>query len=79
MIMSNLTVGKLRKALEGVPDDLEIELWSDSGVDQCEYDDCEVVIEDAYRHQYKLPNGETFEDGSDEEDYFVIYANWRDE
>ena len=38
MIMSKLTVGKLRKALEGVPDDLEIELWSDSGVDQCEYD-----------------------------------------
>ena len=79
MIMSKLTVGKLRKALEGVPDDLEIELWSDSGVDQCEYDDCEVVIEDAYRHQYKLHNGETFEDGSDEEDCFVIYANWRDE
>jgi len=78
MIMSKLTVGKLRKALEGVPDDLEIELWSDSGVDQCEYDDCEVVIEDAYRHQYKLSNGETFEDGSDEEDYFVIYANWID-
>ena len=79
MIMSKLTVGKLRKALEGIPDDLEIELWSDSGVDQCEYDDCEVVIEDAYRHQYKLHNGEIFEDGSDEEDCFVIYANWRDE
>ena len=79
LIMSKLKVGKLRIALEGVPDDLEIELWSDSGVDQCEYDDCEVVIEDAYRHQYKLHNGETFEDGSDEEDCFVIYANWRDE
>lgn len=26
MIMSNLTVGKLRKALEGVPDDLEIDI-----------------------------------------------------
>ena len=56
--MSKLTVGKLKKALEGVPDDLEIELQSDSSVDQCDYDDCEVVIEDAYRHQYKLPNGE---------------------
>lgn len=27
--MSKLTVGKLRKALENVPDELEIELWSD--------------------------------------------------
>lgn len=26
MIMSKLTVGKLRKALEGVPDDLEIDI-----------------------------------------------------
>lgn len=77
MIMSKLTVRELRKALEGVPDDLEIELWSDSGVDQCDYDDCEVVIENAYRHKYKLPNGGTFDDGSNEEDYFVIYANWR--
>lgn len=43
--MSKLTVGKLRKALENVPDELEIELWSDSGVDQWGYDDCEVVKE----------------------------------
>lgn len=28
--MSKLTVGKLRKALENVPDELEIELWSGS-------------------------------------------------
>ena len=74
--MSKLTVGKLRKALENVPDDLEIELWSDSGVDQCDDYDYEAVIEDAYRHKFKLPNGETFEDGSDEIDIFVIYANW---
>ena len=26
MIMSKLTVGKLRKALEGVPDDFEIDI-----------------------------------------------------
>lgn len=77
MAMSKLTVGKLRKVLEGVPDDLKIKLWSDSGVDQYEHDDCEVVIEDAYRNKYKLPNGETFDDGSGEENCFVIYANWR--
>lgn len=46
--MNKLTVGKLKKALENVSDDLEVELWSDSGVDQCEYDDI-VVIEDAYK------------------------------
>lgn len=33
--MNKLTVGKLKKALENVSDDLEVELWSDSGVDQC--------------------------------------------
>lgn len=29
-----LTVGELRKALEGVPDDLKVQLSSDTGVDQ---------------------------------------------
>ncbi len=28
-----LTVGELRKALEGVPDDLKVQLSSDTGVD----------------------------------------------
>ena len=76
--MEKLTVGKLKKALENVPDKLEVELWSDSGVDQSS-DDSEVVIEDAYRHQYILPDGQTFEDGTNRIDYFVIYANYRDE
>ena len=31
-----LTVGELRKALDGVPDDLEVRLSSDTGVDQGE-------------------------------------------
>ncbi len=31
-----LTVGELRKALEGVPDNLEVRLSSDSGVGQGE-------------------------------------------
>lgn len=52
-MIKKLTVGKLRKALENVPDDLEVELWSDSGVDQSD-DGSEVIIEDAYRHRYKL-------------------------
>lgn len=74
-----LTVGELRKALENVPDELEIELWSDSGVDQSD-DDSEVVIEDAYRHTFELPNGEVFDDtGENKVDYFVIYANYREE
>lgn len=72
----SLTVGKLKKALEGVPDDLEVQLSSDSGVDQ---GDGEVVVEDAYRVNYKLKDGKTFEDGTDEVDYFAIYANFRDE
>lgn len=71
-----LTVGKLKKALENVPDDLEVELWSDSGVDQ---GDSDVIIEDAYRHQHTLPQGQTYEDGTNSIDYFVIYANYDNE
>ena len=77
--MAKLTVGNLKKALENVPDELEVELWSDSGVDQCDYDDTEVIIEDAYRHTHNLKDGEQFEDGTNKVDYFVIYANYRNE
>lgn len=55
-----LTVKELREALENVPDELEIELWSDSGVDQCDYDDSEVVVEKAWSDENK----------------FIIYANF---
>ena len=55
-----LTVGKLKQALTNIPDDLKVELWSDSGVDQCDFDDYEVVIEDAYTNK----------------DSFIIYANY---
>lgn len=58
--MAKLTVKELKKALENVPDDLEVELWSDSGVDQCDDDDFDTVIEDAYVV----------------EDKFIIYANY---
>ncbi len=76
--MAKLTVGKLKKALENIPDDLVVELWSDSGVDQSD-DGSEVVVEDAFRHQHTLSEGQTYEDGTNSIDYFVIYANYRDE
>lgn len=60
--MKKLTVKELKKVLENVPDNLEVTIWSDSGVDQCEFDDdCEVVVEDAFVNK----------------DEFVIYANYR--
>ena len=67
-----LTVGELRKALEGVPDDLKVQLSSDSGVDQGMG---EIIIESASRVKYDLPEGKRFEDGSTGVDYFDIYAN----
>lgn len=70
-----LTVGKLKKALENVPDNLPVVLSSDSGVDQPQFGD-EIIIEDAYRHHYKLPNGQVFVDTKKSEvDEFWIYCN----
>lgn len=64
-----LTVGELRKALEGVPDELHIRLSSDTGVDQGHLDG-EVIVEKARRVKYQI---------SDEIiDYFEIYANERE-
>ena len=60
--MKRLTVGELKKALEEVPDELEVNLWSDSGVDQCDDNDFYVVIEKAYKY----------------ENEFIIYANYRE-
>lgn len=72
-----LTVGELRKALEGVPDHLKVQLGSDTGVDQ----GCgEIVVEMARRVKYDLPNGQRFADTEETGvDYFEIYANDRDE
>ncbi len=67
-----LTVGELRKALEGAPDNLEVRLSSDTGVDQGMG---EIIIESARRVKYGLPEGKHFEDGSTGVDYFDIYAN----
>lgn len=72
MAKKALTVGELRKALEGVPDNLEVQLSSDTGVDQGEG---EIIIESARRVKYDLPDGKKFEDGSTGVDYFDIYAN----
>lgn len=59
-----LTVGKLKEVLKDVPDDLEVKLSSDSGVDQ---GIGQIIIEDAYRVSYENV------------DYFTIYANDSDE
>ena len=55
-----LTVGELKEALKDVPNDLEVRLSSDTGVDQ---GDGRIIIESAKRVSY------------DTVDYFDIYAN----
>ena len=72
IMAKDLTVGELKKALEGVPDSLEVRLSSDTGVDQ---GIGRIIIESARRVQYNLPEGKRFEDGSTGVDYFDIYAN----
>lgn len=72
MAKKSLTVGELRKALEDVPDNLEVRLSSDTGVDQGEG---EIIIESARRVKYDLPAGQHYQDGSTGVDYFDIYAN----
>lgn len=67
-----ITVGELKKALEGVPDNLEVRLSSDTGVDQGMG---QIIIESARCVKYDLPNGKTFSDGTTGVDYFDIYAN----
>lgn len=61
---NSLTVGKLKEALKDVPDNLEVRLMSDSGVDQ---GNGQIIVEDAYRVNY----GNV--------DYFSIYANDRED
>ena len=59
--MSRLTVGSLKQVIENIPDDCKVIIQSDSGVDQCDDDEYEVVVEDAYEYNDEL----------------VIYANFR--
>lgn len=65
-----LTVGDLRKALEGVPDELEVHFSSDTE------EAYEIILTQACRVKYELPNGQRFEDtGETSVDYFDIYGN----
>ena len=65
-----MTVGELRKALEGVPDELEVQFGSDTE------EAYEIIIEMARRVKYDLPDGQRFEDtGETGVDYFEIYGN----
>lgn len=64
-----LTVGELKKALEGVDDNIEVELSSDSGVDQC--GDGDVIVENAYYQ--KIYWGPT--DNRNVFERFCIYCN----
>lgn len=57
-----LTVGKLREVIKDLPDELEVELSSDTGVDQGEG---RIIVEDAYRVKCSSV------------DYLAIYANDR--
>ena len=57
-----LTAGKLRQALENVPDDVIVELASDTGVEQGEGD---IIVEDAYYETFYYNNYRKF----------IIYAN----
>lgn len=69
-----LTVGELRKALEGVPDELEVHFSSDTE------EAYEIILTQARRVKYELPNGQRFEDtGETGVDYFDIYGNSADE
>ncbi|MDD3020918.1 MAG: hypothetical protein PHX61_08080 [Alphaproteobacteria bacterium] len=69
-MQKRLTVGELKAALEGVPDDLEVHFGSDTE------EAYEIIIELARRVKYDLPNGQRFEDtGETGVDYFEIYGN----
>lgn len=70
-----LTVKELKKALKNVPDDLEVKLSSDTGLDQPRFDNDEIVLLWAREYYYKLPDEETFDDGTNEIHYFEIYGN----
>lgn len=68
--MKRLTVGDLRKAMDGVPDELEVRFSSDTE------EAYEIILESARRIKYELPNGQCFDDtGETGVDYFDIYGN----
>lgn len=74
--VKRLTVGDLKKALENVPNNVPIMLASDTGVDQTGCEELEIIVTDAYRSKFNLPNGKVFEDtGTNGYDELRIYCN----
>ena len=63
-----LNAGSLRKALDGVPDDVPVRLSSDTGVDQGEGT---IIVENASYVHY----GPTKDNGRQAIEHFDIYAN----
>lgn len=63
-MVKSLTVGKLKNIIADLPDELEVKLSSDTGVDQGEG---KIIVEDAYRTKYETANFKV--------DYLTIYAN----
>jgi hypothetical protein len=69
-MVKRLTVGELKKALVGVPDELEVHFSSDTE------EAYEIILEKAERVKYNLPEGQIFDDtGKNSVDYFDIYGN----
>lgn len=60
--MKSLTVGELKQVIENIPDNFLVTIASDTGVDQCDDNDFDLVVEDAYECNNEL----------------VIYSNFRD-
>ena len=60
--MKRLTVGELKQVIENIPDNFLVTIASDTGVDQCDDNDFDLVVEDACESNNEL----------------VIYSNFRD-
>ena len=60
--MKRLTVGELKQVIENIPDNFLVTIAIDTGVDQCDDNDFDLVVEDAYESNNEL----------------VIYSNFRD-
>lgn len=72
--MRRMRVGELKQALENIPDNLEVRFESDTE------EAYEIILEDAYRIKYELPNGERFADtGKTGVDFFCIYGNAKED
>lgn len=69
-MQKRMTVGELRKSMEGVPDNLEVVFGSDTE------EAYEIILEFGRRIKYDLPEGHRFDDtGETGVDYFEIYGN----